>query len=400
MALRVLLITPQFPLVADSGGLYKTKRLIEHLAVHYQLTIYSLYAGPCGNGLDTARIQNRRERKPRDVRSFLSSLMRKVPLSVYRNKFNEIGPEINELCAHADVILVDHFLSFQYVPRLYYGKTVYHAHNAEYVMWQKAAAVEHNLLKRALIMLEAHRVKDYELKICRNVRTILAAPNDENALIEASGKEDKRRALSGKFVETYHLGPEPSGDNLSLFKKPSSADHTLRICFVGNLFWDANVDGIMWFLAKCWEKISDLLPQAELVVIGKGPEQLLAKMAQYNKVSVLGFIEDVEPVLSTVDVFVCPLRFGSGMKVKNTLALYRGIPLVTTPVGAEGFQFENHQDAVIASDDAEMVDAIYMLANDYQLRLAIGQNGKLLADKKYNWAHVFAKIDEALSNGC
>jgi glycosyltransferase involved in cell wall biosynthesis len=36
-------------------------------------------------------------------------------------------------------------------------------------------------------------------------------------------------------------------------------------------------------------------------------------------------------------VFVVPLRFGAGTKGKITVALAHGVPVVTTPIGAEGF---------------------------------------------------------------
>ena len=49
-----------------------------------------------------------------------------------------------------------------------------------------------------------------------------------------------------------------------------------------------------------------------------------------------GFVEDVRKPLAHCGVFVCPVRNGSGVRVKLLEAFAAGIPVVSTRVGAEG----------------------------------------------------------------
>ena len=55
-------------------------------------------------------------------------------------------------------------------------------------------------------------------------------------------------------------------------------------------------------------------------------------------VRLLGFVADLDAVYAQADIVVNPVFAGSGLKIKNVEALCRGLPLVTTPCGAEGLE--------------------------------------------------------------
>ena len=49
--------------------------------------------------------------------------------------------------------------------------------------------------------------------------------------------------------------------------------------------------------------------------------------------------EDLTKAVVTTKVFVSPISVSTGLNTKNLLALSRGLPLVTTPLGAEGLLY-------------------------------------------------------------
>ena len=55
-----------------------------------------------------------------------------------------------------------------------------------------------------------------------------------------------------------------------------------------------------------------------------------------DNIELRGFVEDVREPLGRYAVFVCPILSGSGMRVKLLEAFAAGIPVVSTPLGAEG----------------------------------------------------------------
>jgi glycosyltransferase involved in cell wall biosynthesis len=69
-------------------------------------------------------------------------------------------------------------------------------------------------------------------------------------------------------------------------------------------------------------------------------------------------------------VFVAPLRYGAGVKGKILTAFAHGVPVVTTPVGAEGI---GEGLALVAEDEAEFAEKILALHRDEALWTRLSQ---------------------------
>ncbi|HZZ00435.1 MAG TPA: glycosyltransferase, partial [Candidatus Baltobacteraceae bacterium] len=85
-------------------------------------------------------------------------------------------------------------------------------------------------------------------------------------------------------------------------------------------------------------------------------------------------------VLERARVFVAPLRFGAGMKGKVVYALAHGIPVVATPVAAEGI-FEPGEWDAIASTPAELAAQIARVHEDRAVWESLVQQGLSVAQR-------------------
>ncbi|KAL1495743.1 hypothetical protein AB1Y20_016606 [Prymnesium parvum] len=83
------------------------------------------------------------------------------------------------------------------------------------------------------------------------------------------------------------------------------------------------------------------------------PSRLNASVGA-GRVTLLGVLSDaaLEAALHAHKVFAAPVINGTGIATKNVLAMARGIPLVTTPVGLHGLGLPATQRAVLVADDA------------------------------------------------
>ena len=87
----------------------------------------------------------------------------------------------------------------------------------------------------------------------------------------------------------------------------------------------------------------------------------------------------------TVGVAVAPMRFGAGMKGKVIEALHHGLPLVTTPVGAQGL--EAVEQIIPVSFDANVIaDAIVRLMEDDDYWQAVAAGGREYANARFSRA--------------
>ncbi|GDX07045.1 glycosyltransferase [Buttiauxella sp. A111] len=389
--MKLLLLTSRYPYSVDSGGLVKTRKIIEHLSGEFDLKIFTLNSEKNTiNFFDNVtEIPLSKSKYNKNALNLFFSYLFNKPLSVYRNANDSSGHILNELLVWCDAILVDHFFMFQYVPGEFNKPIFLHQHNAEFKLWERTASKEKNPLKKALLHFESVRVKQYEKKICNIADVIFASPND---ITELEGLGVSKQ----KFEITYHLGD----DSMLRYEisKFDVLDNT--IAFIGNLNWNPNRDGVFWFLNDIWPQILKKNKDAKFYIIGSIPEKEKHLISKYQSVIFCGFVEDLNTILEKVKVFVSPLRFGSGMKVKNITALYRGLPIVTTRIGAEGIYLENNYNSIICDDPDQFASSVNELLNNSLKCEMLAKNAKDTALDKYSWDKNLKKMSKAIYEKC
>lgn len=190
----------------------------------------------------------------------------------------------------------------------------------------------------------AARYRDLETRIARTSDFIYCTSTDEKEIME--------RAAPGVPVAVVPTIHELQG-------RGGSFDERQHLLFIGNLAHRPNSDGVLFFLREVYPLIKQALPGVELDIIGDNPAEILAHAGE--AVRVRGYVPDVEPFWQTRRVFVAPLRYGAGVKGKIGEALAHGLPVVTTPVGAEGMGLAHAGSAMIAPTPAAFADAVVEL---------------------------------------
>jgi glycosyltransferase involved in cell wall biosynthesis len=108
------------------------------------------------------------------------------------------------------------------------------------------------------------------------------------------------------------------------------------ILFVGSFEHTPNVDAAVYLakdiMPRVWRELGS---DVRLSIVGATPPPEVLSLAS-PVVDVLGWVEDLESLLESSRLMLAPLRYGAGMKGKITQSLAAGLPVVTTPIGAEG----------------------------------------------------------------
>lgn len=110
-----------------------------------------------------------------------------------------------------------------------------------------------------------------------------------------------------------------------------------EIIFVGGFGHRPNVDAVLW-LAR---EIMPMLAEHDLrvTIIGSNAPDEILKLNSKN-LFIKGFVSDEElrNYYNNSRLVVVPLRYGAGIKGKVIEAMYYGVPIITTSVGAEGLK--------------------------------------------------------------
>ena len=123
-----------------------------------------------------------------------------------------------------------------------------------------------------------------------------------------------------------------------------------RLGFLGGRD-ESNRHALDWFVDEIWPKIrSRFGEQVELHVAG---QICHAWHRQDDGIVLVGPLKSIDLFWPNVDIAINPVRFGSGLKIKNVEALAYGRPLMTTSIGAEGLEIASPDGLRIADTEIE-----------------------------------------------
>lgn len=390
---RILFLTPQLPFPPIGGGSAKSLGMLRHLAERHTVTLACLLKGDDAEHLAAFRsavpvagFHGAPLKRSRNIWNALLAGLRGIPLTLWRNHDPGFADWIRNAAGEFDAIFVDHYLMYQYVPKGFSRRVVLHAHNAEHVLWARAAAAQTSILRKVYVAYQARLIRSYERRINYDCDLVLAAPNDQKAFLEIGTPAERLR-------HTLHLGDE-SMMSLPLPKFPET---DLSLLFVGTLSWEPNSDGLLWFLREVWEDLLLRIPDLRLDIIGgNAPAILRREVSGHKGVHLHGFVEDLEPWYRRARMFVAPLRYGSGTKVKVINAFYRGMAIATTPVGMEGLDCVPDRDMVVSENAGDLAMGIERIVRDEARWNELTSNARKFAADSLRWAPVLAQVEEAL----
>lgn len=205
----------------------------------------------------------------------------------------------------------------------------------------------------------------------------------------------------------------PNGVDLELFAtaaplSPSAAkrlEDRFVVAFCGTLKpWH----GIERLLAA-FEKLSNSIPEAHLLVIGAGPldDRIREAASRWGeeRVTWTGSIphEEVPAWLRAADVGVAPYPelpdfYFSPLKVFEYMAA--GLPVVASAIGQVEKVVEHEQSGLLVppGDRDALAAALRRLYRDRRLRRRLGRRGRRLVERRHGWDRVGERIERLLES--
>jgi GT2 family glycosyltransferase/glycosyltransferase involved in cell wall biosynthesis len=204
---------------------------------------------------------------------------------------------------------------------------------------------------------EVHGESDRQWQELQRQETSAARRADASIAVTAE-EQNVLRELGARDVFVVPTIHEPRVSEDRSFEASSG------LLFIGNYHHLPNVDAVGWLCKEVMPIVWRALPDVTLTLLGSNAPREVEALAA-DRVSVPGYVRDVEPFFLRSRIFVAPLRFGAGMKGKIGQALEYALPVVTTAVGAEGIGLRDGENAsVVAAEPEAFAQAIVALYND------------------------------------
>lgn len=199
--------------------------------------------------------------------------------------------------------------------------------------------------------------------------------------------EADRAQLGHERIFVVPNGFAATGKNL-----PRQPVEPRRVGFVGNFAYPPNREGMEWFLACVWPRILAAAPATRLRIAGALSEK--AEWRKFRNVELLGWIPEVEPEMASWSLAVVPIFVGGGTRVKIVEAFSFHCPVVSTRLGAFGYDVEDDRELLLADDPTQFAAKCLELLKNSETgrRLADNARAKFLAN--WTWDVVTARVEK------
>jgi glycosyltransferase involved in cell wall biosynthesis len=174
----------------------------------------------------------------------------------------------------------------------------------------------------------------------KQFREVLDATRAERAAVRRH-----RHVVASSPVVAAQLRGEVVVAPLSLdpaLYRPAPLDGPPTAGLIGTAAWPPTAAALRVLLYDVWPRVR--APEAELVIAGRGTDRFGG----------IGEVDSARELFQRFSLLLFPLPRGSGMKVKTLEAMASGVPVVTTPSGAEGIA---PSDGVIVETEPERLAA-------------------------------------------
>lgn len=193
----------------------------------------------------------------------------------------------------------------------------------------------------------------------------------------------------------FHLIPNGVDTNALHPAQHPSADKT--IIYNGALTFGANLDAMQFFISQVWPLVKAHAPDAKLKITGSyaGVDVAFCRLPD---VELTGYVDDIAAHVRSARVCVVPLRVGGGTRLKILEAMALGVPVVSTPKGAEGLDARHDEHVLLAGDPADFARKVLDILNDDELCRRITSQARRLVEQTYDWASIgadFARLVES-----
>lgn len=188
----------------------------------------------------------------------------------------------------------------------------------------------------------------------------------------------------------------PNGFERPAVEPERNATLPPRIGFIGPLSYFPNGDGISWFVKECWPDIKARVPDARLRLVG--PESDGPLKPDGRDVDGLGWLSDLNEEVRTWSLMIVPIRVGGGTRVKIACGFSQKCPIVSTSLGAYGYDVKSGRELYLANSAEAFTDACVAVIQDPEMATQMAARAWSAYLARWTWEAIYPSIWAAVED--
>lgn len=262
------------------------------------------------------------------------------------------------------------------------ARIVMRSHNVEHEIWERMVRQSRPGLRRWYLNHLTKKLRSFEERHLNSYDMIAPITLRDLHIFRNMGCQVPA------VVTPIGLSADDYQPDYGSFQRPPS------ISFIGSLDWMPNLEGLEWFLAEVWPLIQKKYPEVELHLAGRNTPPSLLGLKLPN-VHVHGEVPCASTFINKHSIMVVPLLSGSGMRAKILEGMALGKVVISTSLGLEGIGAKHKQEAMVANDAAQFLQALDYLWRKPARLERMGRQAQDFVERQYNHTAIARRLLEA-----
>jgi hypothetical protein len=225
--------------------------------------------------------------------------------------------------------------------------TILRGHNVEFRYFAQQVRASTNFRDKIAWSIARVGLERWERKLTQEADWSLQISWDDLTFWQSEGIKN----LS--WAPTFYPGSAAHGT----LRPPS--ERTYDVVYIGNMRLPNNLQGLSWFVREVLPLLRRSHPTIRLCFAGANPTDEARRLfREAPEITLVPNAPSADEILSNGRVLINPILSGSGINVKSIDMLRYDAPIVTTPVGVQGFAPDLRRQFVICDDAAAFAEAI------------------------------------------
>lgn len=275
------------------------------------------------------------------------------------------------------------------------GKIVVDAHNIESLLQSEMLRKSRNALLVARSYVRWIFARNIERRLFETADDVWLTSHEDMARLRAFTRRPVpcRVIPNAVDVDSYEAVRRGLADMVRALPR-----QTHSICFIGLFQHRPNAQAAHLLIDEILPRLRHRFPNARLVLVGRDPTQEMRRAAQRDPgIIVTGSVVDTRSYLAACDLTVVPITTGGGTRLKILEAFASGIPVVSTPVGAEGLVVRDGEQLLIRQTVNELVEAATAVWENRELAKSLADRAFALVNGTYSSTAVSREIQAAVA---
>jgi polysaccharide biosynthesis protein PslH len=372
----ILFLSPWFPFPPNNGSKLRIYSLLRGLASQYPISLISFTRR--GDQISTIELENickdvfvisHKPYNPISISSLLGLFSSKPRSLVDTNEklfakqiFKQLSIIKYKLVVASQWETASYFQSFSEIPAIFEELEIGAFENKIYFFSSFLKKLRHRMT-----LIKLHNYLRW-LVIHFSACTVVSAQEKE---------------FFQRIVPDYKpINIIPNFVDLANYTSWNESLRSDTLIYTGSLTYSANYDAMVWFLREIFPIIQKQVPRIRLIITG---DHANLPLPQTDNVILTGYVKDVHPLITSSLVSLAPIRQGGGTRMKILESMALRTPIVATTKGAEGIEYQDSENILIADSPLAFAEAVISIVNNPTLRKRLADNSYQLVKEKYDY---------------